>query len=105
MTHPVFNRSVVCSSSAVFLTVDGADLVARGEADQLVAGVVHDEDLVDAELLARRRSAQDLLVWTALELDALRPDVAVCASATVRHANGVIPPRRGRDHCEEKIED
>lgn len=87
----------ICWSSS-FLTVDGADLVAHGEADQLVAGVVHDEDLVDAELLARRHSAQDLLVRAALELDALRPQVAVRANATVGHANGVIPPRGGRDH-------
>lgn len=75
----------------ILLTVNGADLVAHGESDQLVSLVVHDKDLIDAELLARWYGAQDLLMWTALKFNALCPQVAPRVNAPVGHVDGVVP--------------
>lgn len=71
--------------------MNGADSVAHGKSDQLVSRVIHDKDLIDAELLAGRYGAHDVLVWTALEFNALRPQVAPRVHAPVRHVDGVVP--------------
>ncbi|XP_034722409.1 uncharacterized protein LOC117941512 [Etheostoma cragini] len=64
------------SKSKRGLTVDRADLVAHGVADQMVVLVEHHKDLVHAELLGGGRRAGHLGVRAALEADGLAPLVA-----------------------------
>lgn len=58
------------------LTVDRADLVAHGEADQVIICVKHHKDLVDAQLLCGRGPPGGLLMGAALKGDGLTPLVA-----------------------------
>lgn len=70
--------------------MDGADLVAHGVADELVGRVVHDENLVDGELLRRGQLAGTLVMLAALEGDGLAPIVAQLLDATLSQAHYVV---------------
>lgn len=64
-------RSLLCG-----LTVDGTNLVAHGEADQVIIGVKHHKDLVDAQLLRGRGPHVGISMRAALKGDSLTPLVA-----------------------------
>lgn len=83
------------------LTVDGADLVAHGVADQMVVGIKHHEDLVHAELLGGRCHPGGFVVWAALEGDGLTPLVASGLDSAVRGGDGVVTVGGGSDHWKE----
>lgn len=91
---------IVCRGAAV--TVDGADLVAHGVADELVAEVVHDEDLVHAELLGGDSDPAGLVVGAALEQHRLPPLEGPGLRGPVGHPQRVVPGGGGRDDCAEK---
>lgn len=84
--------------------MDGSDLVAHGVADELVGRVVHDEHLVDAELLGGGRRAHPLVVLAALEADGLAPAVAQRLDATLGQADRVVTPRGRGDHWRRGME-
>lgn len=56
--------------------MDRADLVAHGEADQVIICIKHHKDLVDAQLLCGRGPPSGLLMRAALKGDGLTPLVA-----------------------------
>lgn len=56
--------------------MDRADLVAHGEADQVVIRVKHHKDLVDAQLLCSRGPPTGIFMSAALKGDGLTPLVA-----------------------------
>lgn len=80
------------------LTVDVSDLVAHGEADELIRGAVHDEDLVDAELLGGGRGSGGLVVLAAAEGDGVAPLVGPGLSGAVRMTHNVVSGGGRRDH-------
>ena len=83
------------------LTVDRADLVAHGIADQMVVGVKHHEDLVHAELLGGWRRPGGLVVRAAMESDGLAPLVASGVDFAIGGSDGVVAVGRGSDHWTE----
>lgn len=78
--------------------MDGADLVAHGVADQMVAGIEHHKDLVHAELLGGWRRPGGLVMRAALEGDRLTPLVAPGLEATMRGGDCVVAVGGGSDH-------
>lgn len=56
--------------------MDRTNLVAHGEADQVIIGVKHHKDLVDAQLLRGRGPPVGVSVRAALKGDGLTPLVA-----------------------------
>lgn len=80
------------------LTVDGADSVAHGVADQMVGGIVHHKDLVHAELLGGRCRPAGLIMRAALEGDSLTPLVGSGLHFAIRGGDGVLSVGGGSDH-------
>ncbi len=80
------------------LTVDRADLVAHGVADQMVVSIEHHKDLVHAELLGGRSCSDGLVMRTALEGDSLTPLVASGLDAAVGGGDGVVTVGGRSDH-------
>lgn len=79
------------------LTVDVADLVGHGEADDVV-GVVHDKHLVHVEHLRGPHVSQGVAVLAALEGDGLTPLVRPGLSGAVGQVEYVVPGGGGGDH-------
>lgn len=73
------------------LTIDVSDLVAHGEADELIASVVHDKHLVHAEHLGGFDVSQGLAVLAALEGDGLTPLIRPGVGGAVWEAHHVVP--------------
>jgi len=80
------------------LTVDGADLVAHGVADQAVVGLEHHEHVVHAELLGGGRRPGGLAVPAALVGDGLPQLVAPGLDVAVGGGDGVLAVGGGSDH-------
>lgn len=85
------------------LTVDGANLVAHGVADQMVVRVEHHKDLVHAELLGGWCCPGGLVMRAALEGDGLTPLVASGLYLAIRGGDGVVAVGGGGDHLKEKM--
>lgn len=77
---------------------DGADLVAHGVADELVGRVIHDENLIHAELMAGWDWLRGLGMRAALKTNALPPKVHQSLGRTVREGHLVFPSGGGGDH-------
>lgn len=82
--------------------MDRANLVAHGEADQVIIRVKHHKDLVNAQLLCGRGPPIGIFVRAALKGDGLTPLVAPGLYGALRGGDGVFTVRRGGDHCTER---
>lgn len=83
------------------LTVDRANLVAHGKADQIIICVKHHKDLVNAQLLCGRGPPIGIFMRAALKGDGLPPLVGPGFYGALRKGDGVFTVRGGSDHCTE----
>lgn len=82
--------------------MDRANLVAHGEADEVIVSVKHHKDLVNAQLLCGRGPPISIFVGATLKGDGLTPLVAPGLYGALREGDGVFTVRGGSDHCTER---